>query len=69
MVFIAIEGGWSETASSNVRGLWALVFKLFLLDVKLRQAYKATTDGKFSETLRLFPTILHAIPVIDVDSV
>jgi len=56
-----------------------LVFKLFLLDEKLRLAYKATTDGKlaykatadgkFSEALRLFITILHAIPVIDVDFV
>jgi len=68
VVSLAIERGWTETASPNVRGPPALVFRFSLLDEKLRLAYKATTEGKFSEALRLFLTILHTIPVIVVDS-
>lgn len=68
VVSLALERGWSETASPNVRGPPALVFRFSLLDEKLRVAYKATTEGKFSEALRLFLTILHTIPVIVVDS-
>ena len=45
-----------------------MVFRFSLLDEKLRLAYRATTNGKFSEALRLFLTILHTIPVIVVDS-
>ena len=68
VVSLAIERGWTETASPNVIGPPALVFRFFLVDEKLRLAYRATTDGKFSEALRLFLTILHTIPVIVVDS-
>ena len=68
MVSLAIERGWTETSSPNVRGPPALVFRFSLLDEKLRLAYRATTDGKFSEALSLFLTILHTIPVIVVDS-
>ena len=45
-----------------------MVFRFSLLDEKLILVYRATTDGKFSEALRLFLTILHTIPVIVVDS-
>ena len=45
-----------------------MVFRFYLLDDKIRLAYRATTDGKFSEALRLFLTILHTILVIVVDS-
>eukprot|EP00252_Welwitschia_mirabilis_P021041 TRINITY_DN5284_c0_g1_i1.p1 TRINITY_DN5284_c0_g1~~TRINITY_DN5284_c0_g1_i1.p1 ORF type:complete len:1221 (-),score=281.99 TRINITY_DN5284_c0_g1_i1:440-4102(-) len=68
VISLALERGWSETASPNVRGPPALVFKLSLLEEKLKHAYKSTTDGKFSDALRLFLSILHTIPVIVVDS-
>ncbi|KAG6475062.1 hypothetical protein ZIOFF_064279 [Zingiber officinale] len=65
---IAVEKNWTESASPNVRGPPTLVFKFFQMDEKLKAAYKATTDGKFPEALRLFLNILHAIPLIIVDS-
>uniref|UniRef100_A0A0C9RN30 Coatomer subunit alpha n=1 Tax=Wollemia nobilis TaxID=56998 RepID=A0A0C9RN30_9CONI len=68
VVSLAVERGWSETASPNVRGPPAMVFKLSLLEEKLKIAYKVTTDGKFAEALRQFLNILHTIPVIVVDS-
>ena len=68
VVSLAIERGWTETASPNVNGPPALVFRFYLLDEKLRLAYRATTDENFIEALRLFLTILHTIPVIVVDS-
>ena len=68
MVSLAIERGWIETASPNVRGPPTLVFRFSLLDEELRPAYRATTYEKFSEAMRLFLTILHTIPAIVVDS-
>ncbi|KAJ0970559.1 hypothetical protein J5N97_018518 [Dioscorea zingiberensis] len=68
VISIAVEKGWSESASPNVRGPPALVFKLSQLDEKLKSAYRATTDGKFPEALRQFLSILHTIPLIVVDS-
>ena len=68
VVSLAIERGWTDIASPNVRGPPTLVFRFYLLDEKLRLAYRATTYGKFSEALRLFLTILHTIPIIVVYS-
>ncbi|CAK9221718.1 unnamed protein product [Sphagnum jensenii] len=65
---LALERGWSEIASPNIRGLPALVYKLSSLEEKLKVAYKTTTEGKFTEALRLFINILHIIPVVVVDS-
>lgn len=65
---LALQRGWSETASPNVRGPPALVYRLSVLEEKLTVAYRATTEGRFSEALRLFLNILHTIPVIVVDS-
>eukprot|EP00262_Sarcandra_glabra_P020952 TRINITY_DN854_c0_g2_i1.p1 TRINITY_DN854_c0_g2~~TRINITY_DN854_c0_g2_i1.p1 ORF type:complete len:1231 (-),score=237.04 TRINITY_DN854_c0_g2_i1:419-4111(-) len=65
---LALEKGWSESASPNVRSPPALVFKFSQLDEKLRAAYRATTEGKFVEALRLFLGILYTIPLIVVDS-
>ncbi|XP_022763202.1 coatomer subunit alpha-1-like isoform X1 [Durio zibethinus] len=65
---LAIERGWSESASPNVRGPPALVFNFSQLDEKLKAGYKATTAGKFTEALRLFLSILHTIPLIVVES-
>ncbi|GFY94396.1 coatomer, alpha subunit [Actinidia rufa] len=65
---LAVERGWSESASPNVRGPPALVFNSSQLEEKLKAAYKATTTGKFTEALRLFLSILHTIPLIVVES-
>jgi hypothetical protein len=52
---LALLRGWSETASPNIRGLPALVYKLSSLEEKLKVAYKTTTEGKFTEALRYDP--------------
>ncbi|GLJ44328.1 hypothetical protein SUGI_0928100 [Cryptomeria japonica] len=53
VISLAIERGWSETTSPNVRGPPALVVRLSLLEDKIKLAYKATTEGKFTEALRM----------------
>ncbi|KAH7575011.1 hypothetical protein ACOSP7_005567 [Xanthoceras sorbifolium] len=68
VISLAVERGWNESASPNVRGPPALVFNFTQLDEKLKAGYKATTAGKFTEALRLFTTILHTIPLIVVES-
>ncbi|KAM7258185.1 hypothetical protein ACFE04_013926 [Oxalis oulophora] len=68
VISTAIERGWSESATPNVRGPPALVFKFPLLEEKLKFGYKATTQGKFTDALRIFLSILHTIPLIVVDS-
>uniref|UniRef100_A0A2P2IV55 Coatomer subunit alpha n=2 Tax=Rhizophora mucronata TaxID=61149 RepID=A0A2P2IV55_RHIMU len=65
---VAVERGWSESTSPNVRGPPALVFNFSLLEERLKVGYKATTSGKFTEALRHFLSILHTIPLIVVDS-
>uniref|UniRef100_A0ACD5TT30 Uncharacterized protein n=1 Tax=Avena sativa TaxID=4498 RepID=A0ACD5TT30_AVESA len=65
---VAVEKGWTETASPNVRGPPALVFSFSQMDDKLKAAYKATTEGKFPEALRQFLNILYTIPLLVVDS-
>ncbi|RWV94717.1 hypothetical protein BHE74_00038526 [Ensete ventricosum] len=68
VISFAVEKGWSEAASPNVRGPPALVLKFSQMDEKLKAAYRATTEGKFPDALRQFLNILHAIPLIVVDS-
>ncbi|KAJ4756231.1 Coatomer subunit alpha [Rhynchospora pubera] len=68
VVQLAVEKGWTESASPNVRGPPALVFKFSQMDDKLKSAYRATTEGKFPEALRQFMSILHTIPLLVVDS-
>ncbi|XP_072962023.1 coatomer subunit alpha-1-like [Typha angustifolia] len=68
VISIAVEKGWNESASPNVRRPPALVFKFSQMDDQLRAAYRATTEGKFPEALRQFLNILHTIPLIVVDS-
>ncbi|XP_047310671.1 coatomer subunit alpha-1-like [Impatiens glandulifera] len=68
IISLAIERGWSESASPNVRSPPALIFSFSQLEEKLKAGYSATTGGKFSEALRVFLTILHTIPLIVVES-
>ncbi|KAG2705779.1 hypothetical protein I3760_05G071700 [Carya illinoinensis] len=68
VISLAVERGWNESASPNVRGPPALVFNFSQLEEKLKAGYKATTAGKFTEALRLFVSILHTIPLVVVES-
>ncbi|KAK6946303.1 Coatomer, alpha subunit, C-terminal [Dillenia turbinata] len=68
VIALAVERGWNESASPNVRSPPSLVFDFSTLEEKLKAGYKVTTTGKFTEALRLFLSILHTIPFIVVDS-
>ncbi|KAJ1440961.1 WD40/YVTN repeat-like-containing domain superfamily [Sesbania bispinosa] len=68
VVSLAVERGWTDSSSPNVRGPPALPFKLSQLDEKLKAGYKSTTAGKFTDALRTFVNILHTIPLIVVES-
>ncbi|KAH9606042.1 hypothetical protein KSS87_006679 [Heliosperma pusillum] len=68
VISLALERGWSEAASPNVRGPPALVFGFSQLEEKLRAGYKLTNDGKLSDALRIFVNILHSIPLVVVES-
>jgi coatomer protein complex subunit alpha (xenin) len=65
---LAIERGWSESSSPNVRGPPALVYDISQLEENLKSGYKATTAGKFTEALRIFLSILQTIPLVVVES-
>ncbi|XP_061363789.1 coatomer subunit alpha-1-like [Gastrolobium bilobum] len=68
VISLAVERGWTESSSANVRGPPALPFKLSQLDEKLRAGYRLFTSGKINEALRTFVNILHTIPLIVVES-
>ncbi|BBN03852.1 coatomer subunit alpha [Marchantia polymorpha subsp. ruderalis] len=68
VVSVALERGWTESSSPNVRGLPALIYKMSTLEDRLRQAYKLTTEGKFTEALKIFLSILQTIPLVVVES-
>lgn len=63
-----LERGWSDSLPVNAKGSPAVLTKLSSLEEKLKVAYKTTTEGKFTDALRLFLDILHTIPVVVVDS-
>ncbi|KAL2892798.1 Coatomer subunit alpha-2 [Bienertia sinuspersici] len=68
VISVALERGWTESSSPNVRGPPALVFSFSQLEEKLRAGYKLTTAGKLSEALRTFTNILNTIPLIVVET-
>ncbi|KAH7294458.1 hypothetical protein KP509_27G001800 [Ceratopteris richardii] len=57
-----------EFSGSNARRSPALIYQLSSLEDKLKVAYKATTEGRFMEALRLFLSLLQTIPLLVVDS-
>jgi len=65
---IAVERGWNESLSPNVRGPPALIYNFSQLEEKLKLGYKSTTAGKLSEALTIFTGILHTIPLLVVES-
>ncbi|XP_050376939.1 coatomer subunit alpha-1-like [Argentina anserina] len=68
VISLAVERGWNDSATPNVRNPPALVFNFSQLEEKLKAGYRATTAGRFTEALKLFLSILHTIPLIVVDS-
>eukprot|EP00249_Psilotum_nudum_P025087 c29370_g1_i2 orf=331-3948(+) len=68
IVPFALERGWTESSSSNARGSPALIYTLLSLEEKLKVAYRLTTEGKFTEALRLFLSVLQTIPLVVVDT-
>ncbi|XP_021753533.1 coatomer subunit alpha-1-like [Chenopodium quinoa] len=68
VISVALERGWTESASPNVRCPPALVYSLSQIEEKLKTGYKLTTQGKFSDALRTFLSMLHTIPLIVVES-
>ncbi|XP_042063672.1 coatomer subunit alpha-1-like [Salvia splendens] len=57
----------ASVASPNVGGHPALSTKFSRLDEKVTDGYMATTDGKFSDALGYFMSIMHTIPLIVVE--
>ncbi|XP_057533840.1 coatomer subunit alpha-2-like [Amaranthus tricolor] len=68
VITVALERGWNESSSPNVRRPPALVFSFSQLEEKLRSGYKLTTAGKLVDALRTFVNILYTIPLIVVES-
>ncbi|CAI9265038.1 unnamed protein product [Lactuca saligna] len=49
LISLAIEPGWSESASPNIWAPPTLVFNISQLEEKLKAGLKATTTSKFTE--------------------
>mmetsp|Transcript_1815 Transcript_1815/g.6642 ORF Transcript_1815/g.6642 Transcript_1815/m.6642 type:complete len:1252 (+) Transcript_1815:70-3825(+) len=61
--------GWSADSPAGGAPLPpAPLTTLPQLEEALRKAYKTTTDGKFTEALRQFTAMLHAIPLLVVET-
>lgn len=67
-VVVALDRGWDPDAPKQDANSPALLFSLNALEDQLKRAYKAVTEGKFAEGLRLFSAILHVIPLIVVET-
>ena len=60
--------GWSAEDAPGADPKPALTASLPILEERLKVAYKTTTEGKFSEALKLFQGIIHAACVLLVES-
>lgn len=60
--------GWNSDAQPGVVAPPALLYSLPMLEDQLKRAYKLTTEGKFAEALKGFTAIVHAIPLVVVES-
>ncbi|KAL6777563.1 COPA1 [Auxenochlorella protothecoides x Auxenochlorella symbiontica] len=65
---VGLEAGWGEEGGGAAARLPAPPATLARLEEALRRAYRAVTEGKFSDALRLIDGILHAVPLVVVDS-
>lgn len=68
VISLALERGWNESGSPNVRNPPALIFTFSQLEKTLKDSYKFTSSGKLSDALKGFLSILHTIPLIVVES-
>jgi len=60
--------GWSPDGPAGPPASPALFLTLSSLEDQLKGAYKLTTEGKFTEALKVFTSMLHAIPLLVVES-
>eukprot|EP00976_Prorocentrum_cordatum_P091739 1188644-Prorocentrum_minimum.AAC.6 len=60
--------GWSAEDAPAPPTAPALLYTLASLEDSLKRAYKLTTEGKFTEALKLFSSILHILPLVVVDT-
>ena len=65
---LALGRGWSAEAPPGPPQSPALILSLPGLEETLKSAYRLTTEGKFGDGLKLFTSILHAVPLLVVDS-
>lgn len=68
LVPLDLEKGWAESSGSHSQSPPALIYKISLLEEKLKMAYKLTTEGKFTEALKVFLFLLQTIPLVVVDN-
>ena len=59
---------WTSDDTPGALAPPALTASLPLLEERLKLAYKTTTEGKFSEALKLFQSIIHSVCVLLVES-
>mmetsp|Transcript_26643 Transcript_26643/g.44622 ORF Transcript_26643/g.44622 Transcript_26643/m.44622 type:complete len:1240 (+) Transcript_26643:71-3790(+) len=60
--------GWSAEDAPAPPASPALLYSMAILEDNLKKAYKLTTEGKFTEALKLFAGLLHMIPLVVVDT-
>ena len=66
-VALALARGWSADAAAPSQSP-ALCVSLNTLEDQLKSAYRLTTEGKFADALKAFTGILHAVPLLVVDT-
>jgi coatomer protein complex subunit alpha (xenin) len=67
-LWLPLGRGWSADAPVGPPSSPALFTTLTGLEDQLKAAYKLTTEGKFSDALKVFTGILHAIPLLVVET-
>lgn len=60
--------GWTPETPAGPPASPLLFLSLSALEEQLKAAYKLTTGGKFPEALKQFTSILHAVPLLVVES-
>lgn len=64
----AMGSGWSAEANPAPPATPALLFSMSVLEESLKRAYKLVTEGKFTEALKLFSSLLQMIPLVVVET-
>lgn len=66
--WVPVGRGWTPESPVGPPPAPSLFLSLPQLEEQLKGAYKLTTDGKFSDALRLFQGILHSITLLVVET-